>query len=102
MTVLGAAKLDQNCRKVEIREYKQSYTSQVQVNLFQKHFFLNKITHNMTADCSFIPEFSTRKIQAENMLCTNIVLKTKTKTKNNVCTQHVLKLYFSCTEVRNQ
>jgi len=74
----------------------------IQVNLFQKHLFLNLLTHNMATDCSFIPEFSTRKIQAENMMCTNIVLKTKTKTENNVCTQHLLKLYFSCTEVGNR
>ena len=42
----------------------------VQVNLFQKHSFLNQLTHNMTADCSLIPDFSTRIIQLENMLCT--------------------------------
>ena len=29
------------------------------------------------------------------MLCTNIVLNVKTRTKNNFCTQHVLSLYFS-------
>merc|ERR1712051_311155 len=92
----GQQKLRKKCSKKKLKR------KALQVNLFQIHLFLNKLTHNMTADCSFIPEFSTRKIQAENMLCTNIVLKTKTKTKNNVCTQHVLKLYFSCTEVRNQ
>ena len=60
----------------------------VQVNLFQKHSFLNQLTHNMTTDCSLITDFSTRKIQVENMLCTKIVLNAKTK--NNFCTQHVL------------
>ena len=29
------------------------------------------------------------------MMCTNIVLNVKTKTKNNFCTQHALNLYFS-------
>ena len=74
----------------------------IQVNLFQNYSFLNQLTHNMTTDCSLIPDFSTRKIQVENMLCTKIVLKAKTKTKNNFCTHHVLNLYFSCTEVSNQ
>ena len=35
-----------------------------------------------------------KKIQVQNMLCTNIVLNFKTK-KNNFCTQFVLNLYFS-------
>ena len=35
----------------------------------------------------------------ENMLCTKNVLNVKTKTKNNFCAQHVLNLYFSCTEL---
>ena len=56
---------------------------EVQVNLFQKHSFLNQLTHNMIADCSLITDFSTRKIQVQNMLGTNIVLNAKTKTKNN-------------------
>ena len=45
----------------------------VQVNLFQKHSFLNQLTHNMTTDCSLNYKFSTRKIQVQNMLCTKIV-----------------------------
>ena len=35
------------------------------------------------------------------MLCTNIVLNVKTKTKNNFCTQHVLNLYFSGNSMNN-
>ena len=31
------------------------------------------------------------------MLCTQIVLNVKTK-KNNLCTQHILSLQFSCPE----
>ena len=75
---------------------------QIQVNLFQKHSFLNQLTHNMTTDCSLITDFSTRKIQAQKKLCTKIVLNAKAETKNNFCTQHVLNSYFSCTEVSNQ
>ena len=33
----------------------------LQVNLFQKHSFLNQLTHNMTTDCSLSPDFSTKK-----------------------------------------
>ena len=72
----------------------------LQVNLFQKHSFLNQLTHNMMTDCSLITDFSTRKIQSQNMLCTKIVLNAKTKTQ--FCTHHVLNLYLSCTEVSNQ
>ena len=67
----------------------------VQVNLFQKHSFLNQLTHNMTTDCSLIPDFSTRKIQVENTLCTKIVFCFGIQ--NNCCAQHVLNLYFSYT-----
>ena len=74
----------------------------IQVNLCQKHSFLNQLTHNMTTDCSLITDFSTRKIQVENMLCTKIVFCFRFGIQNNFCTQHVLNLYFSCTEVRNQ
>ena len=42
------------------------------------------------------------KIQAQNILCTNIVLNAKTKTKkNNFCTQHVLYLYFLGNSINN-
>ena len=67
----------------------------LQVNLCQKHSFLNHLTHNMTTDCSLKYKFSTRKIQVQNMLCTKIVLNVKTKTKNNFCTNHV----FVCSEL---
>ena len=53
----------------------------------------------MMTNCSLIPDFSTRKIQAQNMLCTKIVLNAKTKTKNIFCTQHVLNLYLSIAEL---
>ena len=39
----------------------------LQVILCQKHLFLDQLTHNMTKDCSMIYEFSTRKLQKQNM-----------------------------------
>ena len=39
----------------------------VQVNLCQKYLFTCQLTHNMTTDCSMIYEFSTRKLQEQNM-----------------------------------
>ena len=48
-------------------------TSLIQVEKNQKHLFLNQLTLNMTTDCSLIPNFITKKIQAQNMLCTKIV-----------------------------
>ena len=41
----------------------------LKVNLCQKHL----LTHNMTKDCSLIYQFSTLKLQAQNMLCTKNV-----------------------------
>ena len=38
----------------------------------------------------------------ENMMCAKIVLNVKTKTKNNLCSPHVLSLLFSCIELVNQ
>ena len=46
----------------------------VQVNLCQKHLFLYQLTHNMTKGCTLNYEFSTWKFQAQNMLCTQIVV----------------------------
>ena len=45
----------------------------LQVNLFQKHLFLHQLTHNMTKYCSLIYQFSTWKLQAHNMLGTQIL-----------------------------
>ena len=42
------------------------------VNLFQKHLYLHQLNHSMTKDCSLNCEFSTWKLQAQNMLCTQI------------------------------
>ena len=45
-------------------------SNSIQVNLCQKHSFSHQLTHNMTKDCSLIYQFSTWKLQAQNMLCT--------------------------------
>ena len=45
----------------------------IQVNLCQKHLFSHQLTHNMTKYCSLIYQFSTWKLQAEDMLSTKIV-----------------------------
>ena len=77
----------------------------VQVNLCQKHLFFNQLTHNMTTDCSLIPDFSAKKIQVQDMLCTKIVLNAKTKTKNQflytTCSEHVFFLYWSRKSMNN-
>ena len=54
----------------------------VQVNLCQKHLFLHQLTHNMTANCSMIYKFNTRKFQKQNM--------------SRTCQEHVI--YTNCFE----
>ena len=51
--------------------------------LCQKHLFLDRLTHNMTKDCSLIYQFSRWKMPAQNMFfCFD--------NQNNLCKQHVL------------
>jgi hypothetical protein len=72
------------------------------INLFQKHLFLHQLTHNMTTDCLLNYEFSTRKIQVQNMLCTKNVFCFDIQ--NNFCTLHVLLvffLYWTCNSMNN-
>ena len=71
----------------------------LQVNLCQKHSFLNQLTHNMTTDCSLIYNFSARKIQVKNMFYAKVVCCFCFGLQNNICTQHVLNLYFSNIEL---
>ena len=66
----------------------------IQVNLFQKHLILHQLTHNMTKDCSLIYQFSTWKLQAQNMLCAQIGFCFDIQ--NNSCTQHVLPVFWAC------
>ena len=78
--------------RTTVRWKLQPSTYLLQVNLFQKRLFLHQLTHNRTTDCSLIIDFSTRKIQAQNMLCTKIVLNAKTKTKKQC-------MYTTCPEL---
>ena len=54
--------------------------SLVQVNLCQKSLFLHQLNHNITTDCSMNYEFSTWKLQGQNMLCTQIVFVLTSRT----------------------
>ena len=40
---------------------------QIQINLCQKNLFLDQLTHNMTKYCLLIYQFSTWKLQAQNL-----------------------------------
>ena len=42
-------------------------TKVLQVNLCQRYLFTRQLIHNMTTDCSMNYEFSTRKLQEQNM-----------------------------------
>ena len=63
--------------------------TKLQVNLFQKPSFLHELTHNMTINCSL----NSPKVQ--NMLWTKIVFCFCIDIQNNICTRHVLNVYFS-------
>ena len=54
----------------------------VQVNLCQKFLFLHQLTHNMTTDCWLIYQFSTWKLQAQNM--------------ERTCSTHVFHMFWAC------
>ena len=71
----------------------------IQVNLCQKLLFLHQLTHNMTTDCSLNYKFSTRKLQVQYMLCAQIVFCFDIQ--NNLCTQHVLSLYWTGKSMNN-
>ena len=64
----------------------------IQVNLCQKLLFLNRLTHNMRRDCSLN---SSKNTSAEHVLCKNWFCLFLFDIQNNICTQHVLNLYFS-------
>ena len=76
----NCAEFTTNQRTYSGRQLVHSYFPYLalQVNLCQKHLFLHQLTHNMTKNCSLIYQFSTWKLQAQNM-CAWIVLNTKTK-----------------------
>ena len=74
--------------------------------LCQKHLFSHQLTHNMTKDCSLIYQFSTWKLQAQNMLCTQIVFYFCFDIQSNMfwpCSFHVLNnllSYYGLVDVR--
>ena len=81
----------------------------LQVNLCQKLLFLHQLTHNMMTDFSLNYEFSTWKLQAQNMgrtchvdkLFFVFVLTFRTTYVHNMfypCSTHVLSLQFSFNE----
>ena len=78
--------------------------STLQVNLFLKHLLLHQLTHNMTKVCSLNYKFSTWKLQAQNMFRTSCVHKLflfwhSEQFMYTTCSEHVLRLQFSCTEL---
>ena len=62
-------------------------------------FILASTNPNITKNCSLIYQFSAWKLQAQNMLCTWIVLNVKTKTKKQLvyatCSELVVFMYSS-------
>ena len=59
----------------------------IQVNICQELSFFHPLTHNMTIDCSLKYNKNTSSAQQ--------------KQKTNLCTQHVLNLYFYCNSMNN-
>ena len=62
----------------------------VQVNLFQKHIFLDQLTHNMTNECSLIYQFSIWKLQTQNMGRTYCVQKNFWMSKQKQICVHIM------------
>ena len=74
----------------------------IQVNLFQKHLFLHQLSHSMTKDCSLNYEFSSWKLQAQNILC-QIECQNKNKKQfvYATCSEVLVFLYWSCNSINN-
>ena len=71
----------------------------VQVNLFQKYLFLYQLTHNMTTYCS-VNENSKLRTCWEHVVYKNCFLFFHSEQfMYATCSQHVLSLEFSCTEL---
>ena len=67
--------------------------SKVQVYRFQKPSFLHQLTLNMTRDCSLNSTKNTSSQKLFLFVCFDI--------QNNICTQHVVVLYFSGNSMNN-
>ena len=73
----------------------------VQVNLFQKHSLLNQLTwYDNRLFVEYWLQYK-KNTSSEHVVYKNCILFCF-GIQNNFCTQHVLNLYFSCTEVSNQ
>ena len=70
----------------------------LQVNLFQKPLFLHQVTHNMTRDCLLN---SPQKYKFRTYCVQNLFFCFWFDIQNIICTQHVLKLYFSGDSMNN-
>ena len=71
----------------------------LQVSLFQKNLFLPQLTQNMTRDCSLNYKFSTWKLStsSEHVVYLHILVFVFVLTiQNNLCTQHVLSMFWGC------
>ena len=77
-------------------ELKEKMFSLLQVNLCQKHLFLDQLTHNMTKDCSLIYQFSTWKLQAQNIGRTCCVQKLFWMSKQKQKTICVHNMFWAC------
>ena len=71
----------------------------IQVNLCQKHLFLDQPTHNMTNYCSLIYQFTTWKLQAQNMGRTCCVHKLFWMSKQKQKTICVHNMFSPCSEL---
>ena len=77
----------------------QQQLSNLQANLCQKHLFLEQLTHNMAKDCSLIYQFSTWKLQAQNMRRTCCVHKLFWMSKQKQKTICVHNMFSPCSEL---
>ena len=74
------------------------YSIRLQVNLFQKPSFLHQLTHNMTRDCSLN---SPEKYKFRTCCVQKLFFCFCFEIQNNICTQHVVNLYFSWNSMNN-
>ena len=81
----------------------QAYSSKVGIKYYViTGKSLSEALIYITTDCSLNYEFSTWKFQAHNMLCTQIVFVLFWHSEQimyKTCSEHVLSLQFSCTEL---
>ena len=77
----------------------------IQVNLCQKFLFLHQLTHNITKDCSLNYEFRTWKLQAQNMLRTQIVFLFlfwhSEQFMYTTCSELAIFMYWTCNSMKN-